>query len=469
MNLPNIASNPFLREYIESEELAEASSSLNATKATLATINSDQNAGEVQVAIARQQVTVAETSMESLKRRWDATRTKLSDEATAANLAVEAANAERIFHFQDSLLELLKQRDVLAKAEQSNQSDAKKKKAAIDAAKKKLSKAEKTLVDASANLVATDGNFTPVGTSYPTTSSGRRTALADWITNPHNPLTARVAINHIWLHYFGEPLVQSVDDFGLRAPPPVHQKVLDWLAVELMEHQWSMKHIHRLILNSRLYRVTSSATPTSVAAFADNSKMDPDNLHIWRANIRRLNAEQVRDSLLAVAGTLDRTMGGADIDFREGETVLRRSLYFRHAYEKQMRMLVVFDAANPTDCYRRSESVVPQQSLALANSPLAIDQSRRAAARVSSETSDNSDFIQRSFAVILGRQATREEKIACERFLNRQTQLLSEPTQLAALTGTAKTTVPPASDATGRARENLIHVLVNHNDFVTVR
>ncbi|MEP1645148.1 DUF1553 domain-containing protein, partial [Rhodopirellula bahusiensis] len=474
VSLSNEASRPFLRDYIEAEDIASAEKQLTSAQKTLRESDDKQNA------ITLQQITVAEANLQFIRQRWAATKTEITDveasdsetseeRTSAKDLAVQAANSERSLQFQRSLLEVLKQRKAVAKAKESKETDEAKKKAAINAATKKLAEVEKKLVDASVELVATDGKFTPIGKSYPKTSSGRRTALAHWITDPENPLTARVAVNHIWTRYFGQPLVPSVDDFGLRASQPVHHKLLDWLAVELIENDWSMKHIHRLILQSRTYQLASFATVESEGTFAKNAEMDPDNLFFWRANVRRLEAELVRDNLLAIAGTLDQSMGGPDIDFKQGETTPRRSVYFRHAYEKQMPMLVVFDAANPTDCYRRSESIVPQQALALANSPLAIDQSRTTAARLSAEASDDPAFVTEAYAAILGRAPSDSERSACESFLTHQATLLADSKKLSPSPGAAKTTVPPATDANLRARENLVHVLFNHNDFVTVR
>ncbi len=380
--------------------------------------------------------------------------------------------------FQHSLLDVLNQRATFAAAKTATGDDAEKLQVAITTEKKKLDELEKLLVEAAVDSVTVDGEFTAVGTSYPSTTTGRRTALADWITHPNNPLTARVAINQIWMRYFGEPLVGTPDDFGLRSSRPIHQELLDWLSVELMENNWSMKHIHRLILNSNTYRIASSSSSISGDAVAEversenfikNSAIDPDNQNFWRANVRRLSAEQVRDNLLAVAGTLDPTRGGPDIDFRDGEKTLRRSLYFRHAYEKQMPMLVVFDAANPTDCYRRSESIIPQQALALANSPLAIDQARHTSKRLGKQSGDDRSFIRHAYVAILSRQPTADEMSACENFLTRQAKLLSSPESLSSAGGTAKTTVQPSDDAGDRARENMVHALLNTNDFVTVR
>ena len=110
----------------------------------------------------------------------------------------------------------------------------------------------------------------------------------------------------IWLRHFGEPLVANTFDFGLRSPRPIHADLLDWLAIELIEHRWSMKHIHRLLVTSRTYQRLSSADRALTAV---NNKIDPDNLLYWRANVRRLDAEVIRDSVLHVAGSLDLQSG----------------------------------------------------------------------------------------------------------------------------------------------------------------
>src|SRR5262249_3240544 len=126
--------------------------------------------------------------------------------------------------------------------------------------------------------------------AYSTTSTGRRLAFAKWVANRDNPLTARVAVNHIWLRHFGQAIVPSVFDFGRNGQGPSHPALLDWLAVELMEHKWSTKHLHRLIVTSSGYRMAT--TPDA----ADLAK-DPDNRYLWRMNSRRLEAEAVRDGI----------------------------------------------------------------------------------------------------------------------------------------------------------------------------
>ena len=138
----------------------------------------------------------------------------------------------------------------------------------------------------------------PSDGGYPKTSSGRRTALANWLTHRDHPLTARVAVNHIWLRHFGTPLVETVNDFGLRAPRPMHQDLLDYLTVEFIESGWDMKHLHRLILTSKAWQRSSS----NLAADKKTLAADPGNLHYWRMNGRRMEAQVVRDSLLHFGG-----------------------------------------------------------------------------------------------------------------------------------------------------------------------
>ena len=305
--------------------------------------------------------------------------------------------------------------------------------------------------------------------AVPQYSTGRRLALARWIINRQNPLTARVAINHIWNRHFGRPLVERLDDFGLRSPRPRYAKLLDWLAVEFMENGWNMKHIHRLIVNSKTWQLASAADKRSTVS----RKTDPDNTYYWRANIRRLESELIRDSVLYVAGSLDTSRGGADIPHARGEKVYRRSLYFQHAYEKQMKMMVLFDGASPNECYRREESVIPQQALVLANSDLSLSQSRKLAREiwkaVKQAKKPQPAFVGSAFVRLLGRPPEKNELQLCQQFLVQQAQRLAKSKQLTQFRGGSKPTIAPAKDPTMRARENLIHVLMNHNDFITIR
>jgi hypothetical protein len=331
-----------------------------------------------------------------------------------------------------------------------------------------------------------DAVYEPLGEVYPRVSTGRRLALARWITDRGHPLTARVAINHIWLRHFGRPLVEKVDDFGLRSPRPRLADLLDYLAIELMNNQWSMKHIHRLIVTSSVYRMRSATftVPDSESLEVANypQSMDPDNSRFWRMNVRRAEAETVRDALLHLAGNLDLTLGGSEIDHHQGLIIPRRSIYFHHARDNQMSFLDVFDAANPRECYRRQETIRPQQALALVNSSLALAQSRQVALRLSEQvllaggvgvnenrtSSSHDQFITLAFETILSRGPSAEELTACLEFLEFQAKQLSVPERLTLLNDVANH-VAAATDPVQRARENLVLVLINHNDFVTIR
>ena len=433
--------------------------------------------GELRVALSRQELSTERAGLHSLEARRAADQAQYTDPpaADAEDLALAAASAQRVHQHEQAQLAVVEARLNLL-VEQHKHADAEAAEEALQPLQTKLTEAEQNLEQAAAALDEDNADYSPFSTQYPQSSTGRRLALARWIASPENPLTARVAVNHIWLRHFGTPLVENVFDFGLRSPAPLHHELLDWLAVELMENNWSMRHLHRLIVTSRAYRLASSAAKADgVEAVGIDSanEIDPDNAYYWRANVRRLDAEAVRDSVLAVAGSLDRSRGGPDIDYAEGESVLRRSLYFRHAYEKQMRFLVLFDAASPNECYRRSESIVPQQALALVNSTLSICQSRVLARSLTEEVGAGQDgddaFLTAAFEQILCRQPSAEERAACSEFLQSQSARLTAPDSLTTVANGAAVPVAASEEPAQRARENLVHVLMNHNDFVTVR
>lgn len=489
VSLPVAAWYPALTDFIVEEQLAVARSQLASAAKMLderagqlsSTNTGDQSSdgdskNNAKGKLLELQHTVAQLKLNSLEARVAADRAKYGlddaagDDATQ-QLAVIAASAERQLKVGQAELAVAQKTLAVATAKSSDEQDQKKKQAAIAKSKKELAAASKALKTAREALGKTDGAYTPLGKPYPKTSSGRRLALAHWITSENNPLTARVAVNHIWMRHFGQPIVQNVFDFGLRSPRPQHAALLDWLAVELMENDWSMKHLHRLIVNSRTWRLASSAPSLGPD---HNRDIDGDNHLLWRVNVRRLDAEIIRDNMLAVSGQLDRQQGGADIDFRKGEESKRRSIYLRHAYEKQMTMLVLFDAASPNECYRRSESIIPQQALALANSSLSLGGSRLLARQLWKEVSQrgasgNSQFVTETFLQTLSRPPLDAERAACLVFLKEQAETLSNPSTLQRFAGGAASKTKPSTDPVERARENLVLVLMNHNDFVTVR
>ena len=288
--------------------------------------------------------------------------------------------------------------------------------------------------------------------AYPTTSTGRRTAFAHWIAGAENPLTARVAVNHIWMRHFGQPLVESVTDFGRRAPRPAQQALLDWLAVDFMSHDWSMKYLHRLLVTSQTYRLSTSLADAAAAT----RDADPKNEYYWRRLPIRMESQVVRDSLLQLAGVLDPALGGSTIDPASEDTLYRRSLYFTHSRDDQNKFLTMFDDAAIDRCYRREESIVPQQALTLANSNLSLTMARKMSENLENELGNvsNEKFVVEAFRMILSVAPTPEEVSACLDALQRTTEALTKANHL---------------QATVRARADLVHALLNHNDFVTIR
>ena len=288
---------------------------------------------------------------------------------------------------------------------------------------------------------------------FPAQSSGRRTALAEWITDRRNPLTARVAVNHIWARHLGTPLVRTVFDFGRKGTPPADPELLDWLAAEFMESGWSMKHLHRLIVTSSAYRMSSS-----LAGGGANAAKDSDNTFLWRRVPIRLEAEAVRDAILSLTGNLDLTRGGPPIPAAEQEVSKRRSLYFFHSNNDRNLFLTTFDEAAVKECYRRDQSIVPQQALALMNSKLVLDASSQIAARLSQDDapgqsqSADAAFVRRAFAAVLGIVASEAEVAASSKALENWRKQESA-----------------SSDKAVPARANFVWALLNHNDFVTLR
>lgn len=362
--------------------------------------------------------------------------------------------------------ELAQAEESLAEAEvkllTSPKADKKKVEKEIAAAKKKVESAREAVNEPGekytrvrASLKALEGPDEKKDSRlqpYPKTSTGRRSAFARWVTHRQNPLAARVAVNHIWLRHFGQPLVESVTDFGLRAKQPLQHELLDWLAVEFMEHNWSMKHLHELMTTSQAYQLSSS----TVGADAKTMQQDPTNQYYWRRNTVRMESEIIRDSLLHLAGELDLTLGGPTIDPDKNPDSKRRSMYFTTSRDAQEKFMSMFDSADIFACYRRNESVVPQQALALANSKVSLQMARKIAAEIRQQHPELSDekFVQLAYEKILCLEPTPEEQAICLSALeNTQAVLKTEKKQ----------------DPIWRSRENLVHALLNHNDFITIR
>lgn len=412
------------------------------------------------VQLAAKQNELAAAKLQEQITQWQAERVRLGVTAGDAKQAAIAAHQARL---QQAVIEA---QIAVLKATRLVEL------APTDKNKQQLAMAEKGVQESLATREEADGTYTQFKATYPTTSTGRRTALARWMTQPTNPRTSRIAVNHIWLRHFGEALVPSVDNFGLSGKKPSHPQLLDWLANQLANNGWRMKPLHRLMVTSRTYQLASRTENIK----HPNLQQDPKNRFLWRMNWHRMEAEAVRDSLLAVAGKMDLAVGGPDLAEAEGQTSRRRSLYFRTTPDNQMQMLTLFDQANPAECYRRKESVIPQQALALSNGRLAIDMSRLLAADLSKQVGTSTEptiqqkFIQHAFESILGRKPTANEMAACQSFLSQNSLLLSQPGSLKTFpAGKEEPTVAASTDIHQRARENLIHVLFNHNEFVTIR
>jgi hypothetical protein len=437
-------------------EIAQAKSALEQARRKLAEIRNvekkDEDGlakAEAAVAIAEKSLAVAEARPALLRAIFAAERARLAQPppSNLAALAAAAAKAEAEFDLVRADAELAKAQNAEPAVKKGKPVDAEKKvkaaEAALAAAKKTAENPGAKYTPIRASLKAQEGPEDKSNAAfqlYPATSTGRRLALAQWIANERNPLTARVLVNHVWLRHFGASLVPDVTDFGRRSPVPLHQDVLDTLAVEFMQHGWSLKHLHRTMVLSQLYRRSSSNAGADAATLA----ADPDNTCYWRMNPRRLESQAVRDSLLHAAGRLDLRVGGPSVDPGKEESSLRRAMYFTQTADLEHRFLAAFDNSNILECYRRQESIVPQQALALANGRLTRECADAIAKRT--ESLPDSEFITHAFLSLLSRAPTPDECAACA-------ASLAEFSKLNA----------------AHARTLVLQALMNHNDFVTLR
>ncbi len=235
-----------------------------------------------------------------------------------------------------------------------------------------------------------------------------RLELAQAIIDPKNPLTARVIVNRVWAHHFGSGLVRTPSDFGTRAEPPSHPELLDWLTSRFNADGWSLKKLHRRILLSETYQ-QSSRGPSDSAYLAKAYQLDPENRWLWRMNDRRLSFEEMRDSFLAAAGQLDRTVGGRAGDLLSPQFT-RRTLYGSIDRQFLPSTLRVFDFANP-DLHipLRSDTTVPQQALFFLNHPLVVGYAQALAKRTDGVESAE-QRVQQMYRLVYQRDATPSEE-----------------------------------------------------------
>lgn len=263
-------------------------------------------------------------------------------------------------------------------------------------------------------LQAVKVGATPV---IPAGESGRR-QLAEWLSSADNPLTARVLVNRVWHHLFGAGLVRTVDSFGATGEPPSHPELLDYLALRFVREGWSVKQLIREVVLSRTYQLVSTAGAVALAA-------DPENRLLAHQNRRRLDAEALRDAMLAVSGQLDRTMGGPTI--RKGTTSeygyrfddRRRSVYTPVFRNRLLDLFEAFDFPDPNMVVgRRTVSTVAPQALYLMNSPFMMGQARLAAqALLAAPEPDDARRVERAYRLTLGRPPTGGERGLALRFL----------------------------------------------------
>jgi hypothetical protein len=283
-------------------------------------------------------------------------------------------------------------------------------------------------------------------------ASGGRLELAKAIVSPDNSLTRRVIVNRLWMHHFGEPLVLSPSDFGIRTPPPTHPELLDWLAMRLLDSGWSLKDLHRRMVNSSTYRQASAVefkvqgskfkgevqqkTSGNFEPGTLNIELarsaDPENRLLWRMNRRRLELEAMRDSLLAASGELDVTIGGRSVEMTKAPYSRRRAVYGFIDRQDLPNFYRVFDIASPDQSSpRRPQTTVPQQALFLMNSPFVVDRAQALAALPEiASPAEPTDRIQALYHRLFQRSATSEELDIGTQFLAAAEALLSSDIKL---------------------------------------
>ncbi|MCS7024692.1 MAG: PSD1 and planctomycete cytochrome C domain-containing protein [Bryobacteraceae bacterium] len=261
-------------------------------------------------------------------------------------------------------------------------------------------------------------------------TSGRRLALAKWLVSPDHPLTTRVIVNRIWHHHFGRGIVGTLDNFGHTGDRPTHPELLDWLALEFQQSGWSMKRLHKLIMTSAAYQMSSAFAPES------NLAKDAANLYLWRFRPQRLEAEVIRDSILAVSGALNPALEGPPIFPKlagdvlksmrngiwqtqpEGPQTWRRSIYVYRKRGLPFPFFEVFDLPDQSlTCSRRNVSTVATQALTLLNNEFVVEQSRRFAERVRRLSADPSEQLVLAYRLAVGRVPDATERALGLRFL----------------------------------------------------
>ncbi len=249
----------------------------------------------------------------------------------------------------------------------------------------------------------------------PFTDGSGRLEMAKAIADPNNPLTARVMVNRVWSHLFGQGLVRTPSDFGVRSDPPTHPELLDWLAKRFVESGWSIKKLHRMVMLSETYRQSSAVTP-------EMAKSDPENRMLGRMGRKRMTFEGMRDAVLQAAGKLDGTVGGRSVDLFATPLTPRRAVYGFVDRQNLPGTLRSFDFASPdTHSPQRFVTTVPQQALFLMNSPFIAEQAKALAKRI--EATEPGERITEMYHFAVGRAPTPEELLLAKEFVASETPL----------------------------------------------
>jgi hypothetical protein len=320
-------------------------------------------------------------------------------------------------------------------------------------------------------------------------STGRRSALAVWLTDPKNPLTARVMVNRIWQYHFGRGIVATPGDFGRMGASPTHPELLDYLSAYFVENGWSMKKLHKLIVMSNTYRQSSDFQEKS-------AETDPDNKLLWRYERHRMEAEAIRDSMLYVSGLLNPQMGGAGVfppvpagtlselsataaaggwkTEKDAAQSNRRSVYIFVRRNLRYPMLQEFDSANTFEVWHtRKNTVTPSQSLDLMNNDLVLEWARALAGRVLTDTGltpEARDQVDHAFALAYGRKASGEELKTAVAFLEKQTPVMAARFAEGGKTKPPMPTKTPEGMDPARAAAfvDLCQTLLDSNEFLYI-
>ncbi len=296
-------------------------------------------------------------------------------------------------------------------------------------------------------------------------SSGLRLALARWLTEPDHPLTARVIVNRIWHHHFGRGIVETPGNFGRSGSSPTHPELLDWLTVDFIERGWSLKRLHKLIMTSTVFRQTSTDVFQSRAR-----EVDPDNKLLWRMPLRRLEAEIIRDAVLAVSNRLDATPDGPPVKITNPVSGLsreknsptptshqRRSLYLFARRVYPLSFLEVFDSPiMPVNCTQRMTSATVLQSFTQLNDTFILEQAAAVAQQIQQlAPGDAEQQIQNAWKTVLSRKPDASEVERCREFLESQEAVYQDENSSAA-------------EKSSLALKDLCHMLLCANEFLYI-